>query len=64
MLAAMACRVEGRSLARGMSGRMRLTLVPELAMAVGWVEWSRVEQVRGADIFVVDALFDSSNASH
>ena len=69
LLAAMACRVEGRSLARGMLGRMRLTLVPESAMAVGrWVEWWKGAQVRGDDRVDVDgdvdALLDSSKASH
>ena len=42
LLAAMACMLEGRSLVRGMSDLMRLTLVPESARVVGrWVggEW-------------------------
>ena len=48
---------------------MRLTLVPESAMAVGrWVEWWKGAQVRGDDIVDVDgdvdALLDSSKASH
>ena len=42
LLAAMACRLEGRSLVRWMSERMRLTLVPESARAVGrWVSEAR-----------------------
>ena len=52
-------------MASGMSGRMRLTLVPESAMAVGrWVEWWKGAQVRGDDRVDVDALLDSSKASH
>ena len=35
LLAAMACMLEGRSLVRGMSDLMRLTLVPESARVVG-----------------------------